>query len=278
MGINVKALLNLLRERQDTLGINAFRFHHVLRNNKLEDAEYPDECKAAMSSDGFPGEKSEDPSLVMTDIVTSPAKPMEANTSVKGNKAKGKKKAAPNDSGDGISASRIVGTNDQGSSATPCPDVVAMQVANSNSTIPISGPSTLPIPPHFFPYQPHLLAYLSQHQMSIDANAFGAQFSHGIPNSVPLSHIDPQLLPPGPPTFFTNHAHPQPPHDFYASKPCPNFRQQDQSADPSPLPSKQSSPSKTPKRKRSRGAIADEDTPSRSGRKRKPSQKILDMS
>lgn len=41
MGITVKLLLSHLRARQETLGVDAFQFHHVLRNNKIETAEYP---------------------------------------------------------------------------------------------------------------------------------------------------------------------------------------------------------------------------------------------
>jgi len=51
MGINVKALLSHLCERQKDLGINAFKFHNVLWNNKLEPADYPEGTKAAMKGD-----------------------------------------------------------------------------------------------------------------------------------------------------------------------------------------------------------------------------------
>jgi hypothetical protein len=42
MEISVKALLTHLRNRQEELGVKAFKFHHVLRQNKLESAEYPE--------------------------------------------------------------------------------------------------------------------------------------------------------------------------------------------------------------------------------------------
>lgn len=42
MGISVKSLLNHLRERQTTLGVNAFYFRRVLgSNNAVEEAKYP---------------------------------------------------------------------------------------------------------------------------------------------------------------------------------------------------------------------------------------------
>jgi len=59
MGITVKLLLTHLRTRQETLGVDAFQFHHVLRHNKLEPAEYPNselrqEADAAPPLDGLP--------------------------------------------------------------------------------------------------------------------------------------------------------------------------------------------------------------------------------
>lgn len=47
MGLSVKELLNHLRKRQEELGVNAFRFHHIMRNQKLEPAEYPPEARKA---------------------------------------------------------------------------------------------------------------------------------------------------------------------------------------------------------------------------------------
>jgi hypothetical protein len=44
MGLSVKELLNHLRQRQEDLGVNAFHFHHILKNQKLEPAEYPPEA------------------------------------------------------------------------------------------------------------------------------------------------------------------------------------------------------------------------------------------
>jgi uncharacterized short protein YbdD (DUF466 family) len=51
MGISVKALLSHLQERQKDLGVNAFQFHHILRNNELTDAGYPTESRAAMAEE-----------------------------------------------------------------------------------------------------------------------------------------------------------------------------------------------------------------------------------
>ena len=41
MGIVVKDLLKHLCARQETHGVDAFVFHHILRNNVMEKAEYP---------------------------------------------------------------------------------------------------------------------------------------------------------------------------------------------------------------------------------------------
>jgi hypothetical protein len=50
MGLTVKGLLTHLRERQKEHGVRAFYFHHILRNNQLEPAEYPDPAQAAIAS------------------------------------------------------------------------------------------------------------------------------------------------------------------------------------------------------------------------------------
>jgi hypothetical protein len=42
MGLTIKDLLNHLRTRQESLGVNAFHFHHVLHNSKLEATAYPE--------------------------------------------------------------------------------------------------------------------------------------------------------------------------------------------------------------------------------------------
>jgi hypothetical protein len=56
MGANVKILLGHLRERQEELGVNAFHFHHILRNNKIEPAEYPPSAQVVI--DAGPGAKN----------------------------------------------------------------------------------------------------------------------------------------------------------------------------------------------------------------------------
>ena len=75
MGANVKILLGHLRERQEELGVNSFRFHHVLRNNKLEPATYPAAAQAIIdlraNIKNWPGEKNdtEDPSPADESVV-----------------------------------------------------------------------------------------------------------------------------------------------------------------------------------------------------------------
>jgi hypothetical protein len=48
MGLKVKNLLNHLRDRQEEHGVKAFYFHHILRNGKLEPAQYPKEAEEAI--------------------------------------------------------------------------------------------------------------------------------------------------------------------------------------------------------------------------------------
>jgi len=51
MGVSVKQLLLHLRERQEQLGVRAFQFHHVLRNNTLEPASYPNAAQSIYDSE-----------------------------------------------------------------------------------------------------------------------------------------------------------------------------------------------------------------------------------
>jgi hypothetical protein len=50
MGLSVKELINHLRNRQEDLGVKGFRFHHVLKNQKLEPAQYPPEAMKVVES------------------------------------------------------------------------------------------------------------------------------------------------------------------------------------------------------------------------------------
>ena len=50
MGLSVKVILDHLRKRQDELGVNAFHFHHILSNQKLEDAAYPPQALRVIKS------------------------------------------------------------------------------------------------------------------------------------------------------------------------------------------------------------------------------------
>ena len=47
---NVKNLLKHLRERQQIFGVNAFHFHHVMKEKDLIAASYPEAAKAAISA------------------------------------------------------------------------------------------------------------------------------------------------------------------------------------------------------------------------------------
>ena len=71
MGVQIKTLLIHLREQQEQLGVNSFHFHHILRNNNLEAAEYHDEVKAALEGKDLPNRmNTEGTEMPATDVQT----------------------------------------------------------------------------------------------------------------------------------------------------------------------------------------------------------------
>lgn len=60
MGLSVKELLNHLRQRQEVLGVCAFRFHHILRNHKVVPAEYPEDAMEVIEPSELKPEEEND--------------------------------------------------------------------------------------------------------------------------------------------------------------------------------------------------------------------------
>ena len=321
MGINVKLLLNHLRERQKEHGVNAFRFHHILRNNKLEVAEYPEESTAVMATDG-PQVGMEDDKPVLMDPPASVSTPSKKKTNIKsstkGRKAKVLKTEDTNAPSANTSAGNqnptlVSGTSISSSPTTtvPAEDVGSqtpkpLEIARPNgmptgvpmeSSIPMPMPPTTwphpsamvfpdnphnphfpPCPPHLMSYYPQFLAYMSQ-QGEANFHGAGSHFLRGSNVAGQFSNIDPHLLPPGPPPFFSD----QESHrrlfleNYYGTEVASQQIQSGRNVPgiPSAGSSNHSTPSKTPKRKRSQSKLDDDYTPSRSTRKRKPSQKML---
>ena len=54
MGKLVKVLIDYIWKWQETLGVNAFHFHHIFQNNKMEEAYYGDEAKIIIAGNGMP--------------------------------------------------------------------------------------------------------------------------------------------------------------------------------------------------------------------------------
>jgi len=50
MGRSVKLLIDHLRRRQEEFGVNAFHFHHVYQNNKIQPSCYPPEAEAIITT------------------------------------------------------------------------------------------------------------------------------------------------------------------------------------------------------------------------------------
>lgn len=83
MGITVKLLLSHLRARQETLGVDAFQFHHVLRNNKIETAEYPSDSGAQGQEAAPTSALDELPTVLTHEATLQTATPSRKNGGVK---------------------------------------------------------------------------------------------------------------------------------------------------------------------------------------------------
>ena len=283
MGISVKSLLNHLRERQTELGVNTFNFHHVLRNNKMEPSEYPPQAKATIDGKSPTTEDNDSKTPI-----PSPAKSPQKKSKSRKGKGKVSQPATPKaESGCDI-PNAVASTPLSKEPLTDPPNDIpnltnVMAFPSTQPLLPIQGnqfpPAVQPglsatpfIPPYFpfpFPYQHHLNVYLMQQQQ---------QQQSGVGDFKPLPmneafqfhNIDPQLLPSGDPHFSFPPILSQPEPQSSMGSTILEALELASTMTPS------SKPKRTPKRKRSRSPPDVDITPSRSGRKRKPTQKYLD--
>jgi hypothetical protein len=328
MGITVKALLSHLRDRQKNLGVNAFNFHHVLRNNKLEPAEYPEDAQAVITG-GLQSGKGTETGAEVVEFAKTPTK---VKSGRKGSRSpvktpRGKVMKASNSQ---LQATSQTMKNEDLKSAeqeintpaapTPTVDnegnsinmqlmppsqkltgITSHEYANRFPTpfgnppifpnaVPITFPADasngaagvqtqstpMPVihpgnqyPPGFSIQQ--MMSYMLQHMAEGNTTPSGIGYHLGQAEQQPtLGNIDPQLLPAGPPTFSNISSHSFP-NQHQAIRNDGNGFVIIPSA---PTPDT-GSRKRTPKRKRSQDDRA-ELTPTRSNRKRKPTQKYLD--
>jgi hypothetical protein len=293
MGVHVKDLLNHLRERQVHLGVEAFHFLHVLRNNNLEPSAYPAE---ALDSLTRKKNVAVDPSTSEEVLGASPRK---------GGRTSPRKQRKAKVQGNVISADTLPTPTDVEAASLRMP----LPSDATGSVIPTIAnghvPSLVPLIPKFvFPTQTSTSVPAAAHltsfpqpvpiqptppplmpmptdlppnnpycpQAPYSAFPFHPQYmayllqQQGLspatwqvappppPPDVSMADIDPQL-PPGPPIFFN------PVHT--AMEPSVQL--------PVTTPVK-----KTPKRKRSASVAEADNMPSRSNRKRKPTKRYLD--
>jgi hypothetical protein len=305
MGLSVKALLNHLRERQKDLGVKAFYFCNVLHNNKVEPANYPDQCQTilddptggmvdsnAMAVDG----KNKRPERA----VGSPVKTSEAKVKVAAD--------SPGPSQFTFEAVKdAIKESTNGSLPSPLNDDLPTSVIHPNvpgfyhpwpmGPHPMLPPAGLQPTSHSMgpthghpyhqpypvPYDPQYMAYWNRQMGDMSyPPAAAAGHSNNRPYGLDptLNDMDPHLLPPGAPVF--SHIPPSFQPNMYnpAGPPMtvpgmPPFDTKIPVQGPSTGPAK-ASPKKTPNKRKRTPDDTEPNTPSRSGRRRKPSQKVLD--
>lgn len=317
----MKSLLSHLRARQEELGVNAFKFHHVLRNNKLESAEYPEDARVAMEGTVLPdGTGGQIGAELVSEAKTSKTVKSGSRSPVKTPRGKKVKKGKdqlhtipPTPKCESISAIPLEedkpATLDGIANQLPSPCRTTSHTVATPSFPLNTGPVTSPVLPlrdptaflpaidfsgfpkiesnpmppvilqndSFVAHPPaipvqQLMAYMLQHMRDTQTppNGIGYHLETGAP-AVPKSVIDPQLLPKGPPPFsnvFPRHQ---------------SAKETENGIDKTGFPfvpptdgANSESYRRTPKRKLSQGQQDADLTPSRSHRKRRPTQKLKD--
>jgi hypothetical protein len=139
-------------------------------------------------------------------------------------------------------------------------------------------------PPPSMPFNPQMMAYILHHMGGMVPPPTGVVGMPGAPSGIQVGHhssMDPQLLPPGEPVFYDPHPQyqPQDPTIYIHQGMVASQDSHVGVVAPPLLPVATSqdvrSPTKTPKRKRKNASVEDY-TPSRSNRKRRPTQKLLE--
>jgi hypothetical protein len=308
MGMNVKTLLMHLRERQVEHGVNAFNFHHVLLNNKLVRAAYSDEAKPTIEGRSL--------ITVLDNMDISPPTPIPSprkSSRKKATKRKGSQRTPSEVKQEDMAVllttttplspgrpevfnnlPALVTTNTPLAISGPTPGASSSGLTMLPSqpalpSHPLQFPADLPLglppnpfhpsfPSYGFPYNQHQYnhhQYMSfiLHQQQSGNPDFKPPVGDGYPlvpwpSAFPQQNIDPQLLPPGEPIF--SFPFPQPQLNRANVATVGKETQQSEKKTPS------SKNKRTPKRKRSASPVPEDNTPSRSGRSRKPTQKYLD--
>lgn len=312
LGMSVKLLLNHLRERQEQLGVNAFCFQNILRNSKLVPAEYP--SNPVNETDNQTAEAAEDQKadpttgsaleLASTSQTPSPSKsPRKKSTKRKHTEVDLLESASTMSSA--AAAPINISIPSYGASSflhSTAPQVLPNIASSSTQTtagdtstipsLPVPSPAQPPELPHFnpffqygYPYHPHFPPYPMPQNNSIpqisDFNAppSGDPFRNVNGNN-PFTnlHIDPALLPSQyPPFALPPLPLPSPPLPMVTGLPVAGHLKDEINDISSTTTTPSRKGKRTPKRKRtSFDAQEDIVTPSRSGRRRKLTQKVLD--
>jgi hypothetical protein len=182
----VKALLIHLRERQADLGVNAFRFTHVLRNNEVEGARYP-EVKRSTSEEGTVDSATNDP---LATPIRKAGKPKKSPRKKSVKKSPRKKS---------VKAKDAVEVNKNGDS----PVVASSSAAWANNGVPPSFST------------PHGLAPITPGAPSLQASTPTAVLSP-LSAPAPLHLRPPQMMPP---VTVTATAPSQPPPNYNGGVP-----------------------------------------------------------
>ena len=254
MGVTVKTLLIHLREHQEQYGVRAFRFHHVLRNNVVESANYPTNAQSVLDS-----EDPDDQVELKPKTATKKEEVTEASTS----------QIHPIPIQE-TTHKHVSSTNERAPEqpSIPVPLLGWSQMPHPNSWHPHLMPFSNPNMPHYslpFPYgyDSHPVWWPSPVPPAEQPLRHPEQLVHGFhappkppepgmlitpPFHPPSQFMDPQTMPqwgghsvwgptPGPPaeqSLRGFHAPPKPPEPRMPS--APPFQPPSHSMDPHPIP------------------------------------------
>jgi hypothetical protein len=336
MGVAVKTLLHHLRERQADLGVNAFRFTHVLRNNDLVSSQYPPDATISIED-----AKMSDTDVGRPEYQDSKAGGMEILPKTP-NRTGGKSKKSPKKKS--RTAKKVSKAVEFEVSATSLSDGVVAVPSSPTTPTPLGAapiipgifsphmsdaqvlssalvqvpqdrgtemglhplappPHPLAPPPHHvntpypsyeLPFHQQYMAFLWHQQngmgefrppVAAGYDVFNPPVGDGYrnwnaPPDMRYPSIDPQLLPAGQPVFSFPASHPpsmdrQDPHLLPDTK--VKYEEPGASRLLFPHPPVGTIMKSTPKRKRNESfPQEDHRTPSRSNRKRKPTQRLLE--
>lgn len=241
MGLKVKALLIHLHKRQEELGVKAFYFQNILCNGKVEPAQYPDECQAALDNATTGMVEDHEISIDLKEtgveeVVESPVKQSPAKLNMDAgspaptqftfeavkdsmtHSINGKQSNSSTFQPGNIQVSTTQPTQYQNLARQQAPGLQhpwpmaphpmlppsGLQPVN-HSLPPSQGPNSYHAYPFQFTYDPQYMAFWNQ-QMG-DPRFASSHMVAPNPSSCPysldptLNDMDPHLLPAGPPVF-----------------------------------------------------------------------------